>query len=143
MRPQRRVETGQEYLHAQRNGQNCLQFTCLLVEFAGAIHNKIGRKRICCGLRREHAQGEQERLELSRLGNSTSLLQSDGGCYDEVLTKEEATVYVTELDLLVTTMLLEDTLAVLSLGKLCEDHGFSYHWTSGQKTHNSSKKVDG
>ena len=30
-------------------------------------------------------------------------------------------------------MLLEETLAVLSLGKLCEDHGSSYHWTSGQK----------
>ena len=122
MRPQRRVETGQEYLHAQRNGQNCLQFTYQLVEFAGAIHNKIGRKRICCGLRREHAQGEQERLELSRIGNRTSLLKSDGGCYDEVLTKEEATVYVRELDLLVTTMLLEDTPAVLSLGKLREHH---------------------
>ena len=51
----------------------------------------------------------------------------------EVQTKEEATVYVKELDLFVTVMLLEDTLAVLSLGKVCEDHGYSYHWTSGQK----------
>ena len=25
------------------------------------------------------------------------------------------------------------TPAVLSLGKLCEDHGYSHHWTSGQK----------
>ena len=32
-----------------------------------------------------------------------------------------------------TVMLLEDTPAVLSLGKLCEDHEFCYHWTSGQK----------
>ena len=32
-----------------------------------------------------------------------------------------------------TVRLLEDTPAVLSLGKLCEDHGYSYHWTSGQK----------
>ena len=30
-------------------------------------------------------------------------------------------------------MLLEDTLAVPSLGKLFEDHGYSYHWTSGRK----------
>ena len=44
----------------------------------------------------------------------------------EVLTKEEATVYVRELDLLVTVMLLEDTPAVLLLGKLCEDHGGNY-----------------
>ena len=44
-------------------------------------------------------------------------------------TKEEATVYVKELDFFVTIKLLEDTPAVLSLGKLCEDHGKKYHWT--------------
>ena len=30
-------------------------------------------------------------------------------------------------------VLLKDALAVLSLGKLCEDHGYTYYWTSGQK----------
>ena len=34
-----------------------------------------------------------------------------------------------------TVLLLEDTLAVLSLGKLCEDHGYICHWISGQKPH--------
>ena len=53
----------------------------------------------------------------------------------EVQTQEEATVYVKNLDLFVTVMLLEETPAVLTLEKLCEDHGFSYHWTSGQKPH--------
>ena len=57
----------------------------------------------------------------------------------EVLTKEEATVYVRKLDLFVTIMLLEDTLAVLPLGKLCEDLGYNYHWTSVKKNHNPSK----
>ena len=38
-----------------------------------------------------------------------------------------------ELDLVVTVMLLENTPAVLSLGKLCEDHGHTNHWTSGRK----------
>ena len=52
-----------------------------------------------------------------------------------VQTREEATVYVKELDLFVTVMLLEETPAVLSLGKLCEDHVYTYHWTSGQKPH--------
>ena len=42
-------------------------------------------------------------------------------------------MYVKQLDLFVTVKLLEDTPAVLSLGKLCEDHGSSYEWTSGQK----------
>ena len=32
-------------------------------------------------------------------------------------------------------MLLEETPAVLSLGKLCEDHGYTYHRNSGQKPH--------
>ena len=36
-------------------------------------------------------------------------------------------------------MLLEDTLAVLSLGKLCEDHGYTYHWTSGRGPHLTKK----
>ena len=31
-----------------------------------------------------------------------------------------------------TVMLLEDTPAVLSREQLCEDHGYNYHWTSGQ-----------
>ena len=33
----------------------------------------------------------------------------------------------------IRVMLLEDIPAVLSLGKLCEDHGKTCHWTSGQK----------
>ena len=40
-----------------------------------------------------------------------------------------------ELDLFVTVVLLEDTPAVLAVGKLCEDHGKTYHWTSGEKPH--------
>ena len=38
-----------------------------------------------------------------------------------------------DLDLFVTVQLLEETPAVLSLGKLCEDHGYSYEWVCGQK----------
>ena len=53
----------------------------------------------------------------------------------EVKTQEEVTVHVRELDLFLTIMLLEDTPVVLSVGKLSEDHGYSYHWTGGQKPH--------
>ena len=55
----------------------------------------------------------------------------------QVLAKEEATVYVRELDLLVTVMLLENTPAVLSIKKKssAKNFGYSYHWTSGQKPH--------
>ena len=51
----------------------------------------------------------------------------------EVQTNEEAQVYVHDLDLFVTVQLLEETPAVPSLGKLCDDHGYSYEWVSGQK----------
>ena len=43
------------------------------------------------------------------------------------------TVRASKIPTTVTVMLLEGTLAVLSLGKLCQDHGYSYEWTSGQK----------
>ena len=36
-------------------------------------------------------------------------------------------------DLFVTVHLLDETSAVPSLGKLCDDHGYSYEWVSGQK----------
>ena len=58
----------------------------------------------------------------------------------EVQTKEEATVYVKELDWFVTAKLLEDSPA-LSLGKLCQNQEYSYSWTSGQN-HNSSKMAN-
>ena len=51
----------------------------------------------------------------------------------EVQINEEAQVYVQDLDLSVTVQILDDTPAILSSGKLCEEHGYSYGWASGQK----------
>ena len=53
----------------------------------------------------------------------------------EVQTKEEATVYVKELGIFLTMKVLEDTPAVSSPGKLCDEHGYSYEWINGQKPH--------
>ena len=53
----------------------------------------------------------------------------------EVQTHEEAIVYVKELDIFLTMNVLEDTPAVLSLGKLCDQNGYSYEWINGQKPH--------
>ena len=53
----------------------------------------------------------------------------------EVQTHEEATVYVKELDIFLTMKVLENTPAVLSLGKLCDENGHSYEWINGQKPH--------
>ena len=107
------------------------------MDFAGRIHNKLRGKKVCGRFRSKHAHGQQERPYRNRFGdgeiskNPTKVVTANG----EVLAKEEATVYVRELDLFLKVMLLENTPAVLSLGKLCEEFGYSYHWTSGQKPH--------
>ena len=51
----------------------------------------------------------------------------------------KAQVYVYDLGLLVTLQLLEDTLAVQSLGKRCEENGHSYEWSKRFKTTADSK----
>ena len=53
----------------------------------------------------------------------------------EVQTHGQATVYVKELDMFLTMKVLENTPAVLSLGKLCDENGYSYEWINGQKPH--------
>ena len=53
----------------------------------------------------------------------------------EVQTHEEAIVYVKELDIFLTMKVLDNTPAVLSLGKLCDENGYSYEWMNGQKPH--------
>ena len=53
----------------------------------------------------------------------------------EVQTHEEAIIYVKELDIFLTLKVLENTSAVLSLGKLCDEDGYSHEWINGQKPH--------
>ena len=50
----------------------------------------------------------------------------------EVQTQEETIVYVKELDIFSTMKVLENTPAVLSLGNLCDENGYSYEWINGQ-----------
>ena len=51
----------------------------------------------------------------------------------DVQTHEEATVYVKELDTFLSTKVFANKPAVLSLGKLCDENGYSYEWINGQK----------
>ena len=72
--------------------------------------------------------------EMDTLTNSCNLtivITANG----EVQTHEEATVYVKEMDILLTMKVHEDAPAVLSLGKLCDENGYSYEWINGQKPH--------
>ena len=68
---------------------------------------------------------------LTKSCNPTIVVTANG----EVQTHEEATVYVKELDIFLTMKVLENTPAVLSLGKLCDENGYSYEWINGQKLH--------
>ena len=52
----------------------------------------------------------------------------------EVQTHEETIVYVKELDIFLTMKVLENTPAILSLGKLCDENGYSYERIQWSKT---------
>ena len=47
----------------------------------------------------------------------------------------EATVFVCDLDMFVQVQLLRESPALLSLGKLCEENGYSCEWHPGQTSH--------
>ena len=58
----------------------------------------------------------------------------------EVQTHEEATVNVKELDIFLSMKVLENTPAVLSVGKLFDENGYSCEWINGQKPHLIKKR---
>ena len=68
---------------------------------------------------------------LTKSCSPTTVITANG----EVQTHEEATVYVKGLDIFLTMKVLDNTPAVLSLGKLCDENGYSYEWINGQKPH--------
>ena len=63
---------------------------------------------------------------LTKLCRPTTVTTANG----EVHTHEEATVYVEEFDFFLTMKVLDNTPAVLSLGKLCAENGYSPKTTS-------------
>ena len=68
---------------------------------------------------------------LTKSCSPTMVITANG----EVQTHEEAIVYVKEPDTFSTLKVLENTPAVSSLGKLCDENGYSYEWINGQKPH--------
>ena len=68
---------------------------------------------------------------LTKSCSPTIVINANG----EVQTHEEATVYVKEWVIFLTMKVLENTPAELSLGKLCDENGYSYEWINGQKPH--------
>ena len=74
---------------------------------------------------------EAEMDTLTKSCSPTMVITANG----EAQTHEEAIVYVKELDIFLTMKVLENTPAVLSLGKFCDENGYSYEWINGQKPH--------
>ena len=72
-----------------------------------------------------------EKDTLTKSCSPTIVISANG----EVQTHEEATVYVKELERFLTVKVLEDTPPVLSLGKLCDENGYSCEWINGPKPH--------
>ena len=72
--------------------------------------------------KRDESSEEMDGLRKSR--TLTVVMTANG----KVQTNEEAQVYVHDLGLFATVHILEDTLAVPSLGKLCDEHGYSHEW---------------
>ena len=110
MRPQSSMGLGEKCLQAQKSGQNSVAW-CL-----PAPSSK---------------KPEEQEFAFDSARIPTTVVTGNG----EVQTNEEAQVYAHDLDLFVTVQILVDTPAVLSLGKLCEEHGYSCEWACGQKPH--------
>ena len=79
---------------------------------------RTSEKREVSGKHEAELDLNSAELETMRISKSPTTVTANG----EVRTGEEATVHAKEVDLFVTAMLLGETPAVLSLGKLCEDH---------------------
>ena len=76
-------------------------------------------------------KNDAEMRTLTKSCSPTIVITANG----EVQTHEEAKVYVKEWDVFLTMKVLENTPAVLSLGELCDENGYSYEWIHGQKPH--------
>ena len=132
--PRSSVEAGQKCitLKGARKSNFLLTFGCLpastlkpeereFVVDSGASMHMISKKDL--------SDAEMDTLTTSR--SPTTVITANG----EAQTHEEAQVYFKELDFFLTMKVREDTLAVLSLGKLCDEHGYSHEWINGQKPH--------
>ena len=87
---------------------------------SGASMHMIGKKDL----------SDAEMDTLTKSCSPTIVITAHG----EVQTHKEAIVYVKELDICLTMKVLDNTPAVLSLGKLCDENGYSYEWIHGQET---------
>ena len=121
------LESYQKHLQAQRKVQGRLHSTFPRRNGYSRLRQKSRKKiefavdsRASMHMVRKKDLNSVE-LETMRTSRSPTTVMTANG---EVQTREEATVHVKQLDLFVKIVLLEETPAVLSLEKLCEDQGY-------------------
>ena len=88
-------------------------------------------ERICCRLRSVNAHDQHKGLSKAEMDTLTK------SCSPSIVitANGEVQTHVEELDIFLTMKVLENTPAVLSLGKLCDENGYSFEWINGQKPH--------
>ena len=131
MRTQSSVGFGETYLQVQEFGQSYVLYSCWSKGNVGTHFEKTRGARIRSRFRSISAHDEQKKTQAHV--NWTLCEDPENPTFVLTHTNEEAQVFVHDLNFFVTVQLLEDALAVLSLGKLCIDHGYSYEWVSGHK----------
>ena len=138
MRPPRSMEIDETRLRAQKKGISYVLLSCRSLGNASTLFEKKPEDRefvVDSGVSRHMLSkrdlSSDELETLRRSTNPITVVTASG----EVQTNEETQVHVHDLHLVVTVQLLEDTPAVLSLGKLCEERGYTNEWASGQKPH--------
>ena len=132
------VEVGQKYPKKLKEKHKTAFFSpsenwCLLAP----SNPQTWGTRTCCRLRSVDAHDQHKGLEFCWNGYFDDFEKSYDGHNSQWWSADawRATLFVKELEKFLTMKLLEDTPAVLSLRKLCDEHGYSYEWINGQKPH--------
>ena len=132
--PRSSVEAGQKFVKIKgvRKSNILLTFgkkgACLHQRSNLKNENLLSTPERRCNMISKKDLNSAEMDTLTKSCSPTIVLNANG----EVQTHEEAIVYVKELDIFLTMKVLENTPAVLSLGKLCDENGYSYEWINGQ-----------
>ena len=140
MCPKQGLQSCQKHFQAQRNYKVAFYFPAEeWVLPAASTKERVEREFVADSGASMHMVSRKDfnsaELETMRTSRSPTTVMTANG---EVQTREEATD-VKKLALFVKVVFLEKKLAFLSLEKLCEDHGYTYQWTSGQKPHLTKK----
>ena len=145
MCPKQGLEPCQKHIEAERERQNYILLAHGKVGIPGCVNKRGPKKKSLLSIPKQactlivNKNLNEAELEPVGVSKNPKVVMTASG---EMPAKEEATVYVRELDLFLTVKLLENTPAVLSLGKLCEDHGLYLPLDQRSKTTTHQKSQE-